>query len=363
MINSLIIKSKKEKNANQNPLQLLFNRLRQKVDALQKESLECSKILDKHLEFYENELFPKIKKTSNLLREEIKVFYPYLEDKMPLRKEERSVLKQVIVNLFDRIADVEGEDMELDEELSVIFKATVGFSYQEQQSEEFEEFKKVMEAKFSRNGTRIDLTDVKQEGSRADAMEELMNSMSDQGAFDEKEKCEDAKARSKKQIKKENHLSLIQDLQKKEIRTIYKQLAKSFHPDLEIDPAVKLEKELMMKKLISAYEERDLHTLLSMELEIKEEHNEEQLKVYNNLLQSQVDTLQEKLRLIPRDQKYNSLQNYSSYQWKKGDFSLNKIQKEIDDQLQFHNQMINQCQSENALQTIRKMIDSYRVRF
>ncbi len=363
MINTLISKNKEEKKTNQNPLQKVFNHLRQKIDALQKESLECTKILDKHLEFYENELSPKIKKNCDLLREQIKIFYPFLEDTMQFKKEEISILKQVIASLFERIADVEGDDMMLDDELSVIFKATVGFSYKEQQNEEFEALKKNMVAKYLKKGICLDLSEVKLEDSRAEAMKDLMDSMSDQGAFEETEKCEESKTRSRKQIKKEKHLSAMRDLQKKEIRTIYKQLAKVLHPDLEIDPAVKLEKDIEMKKVISAYEKLDLHTLLSMDVETNEDHNEDQLKLYNNLLQSQVETLQEQLRMIPKDQKYNSLENYSNYQWRKGDHFLNKIQKEADDQHRFHSQMIDQCQSEKAPQTIRKMIDSYRINF
>jgi hypothetical protein len=52
----------------------------------------------------------------------------------------------------------------------------------------------------------------------------------------------------------------------KDIISVYRQLARLFHPDLEQDPQRRIEKEALMKELTAAYDKGDLHTILGLEL-------------------------------------------------------------------------------------------------
>ncbi len=52
----------------------------------------------------------------------------------------------------------------------------------------------------------------------------------------------------------------------KDILSVYRQLARLFHPDLEQDPQRRIEKEALMKELTAAYDKGDLHTILGLEL-------------------------------------------------------------------------------------------------
>ena len=45
-------------------------------------------------------------------------------------------------------------------------------------------------------------------------------------------------------------------------------LAKMLHSDLETDETLKLEREELMKKVTAAYQDKDLNTLLKLEIEI-----------------------------------------------------------------------------------------------
>jgi hypothetical protein len=364
MSHSVIVQNKQIKN-NQSPLQKTFHSLKKRIELLRKECAECTKVLDRHLEFYGKMLLPQERQITLLLREEIKLFSPYLTKQ--LKKQEKAILKQIIEGLFEKISMIEGPEMLLDEELSKIFKEIVGFSYQEDRSAGFEEFKKDMETKFSQKGVDIDLSDIKMEGSMEDAIAEVMESMREQGAFLEKDDVEAPRAKSKKQIKKEQKALELEALQKKEIGPLYKQLAKACHPDLETDPILKLEKETLMKRITSAYEARDLHALLALELEVlladdpeQKIRSEDQLKVYNGLLQMQIVELQATLHRIPMEFKYAPLGRYVAYQWKKGDFVLNHILKEMHSEIRIHKELIGECEKGDTLQLIREAIKERR---
>jgi hypothetical protein len=90
------------------------------------------------------------------------------------------------------------------------------------------------------------------------------------------------------------------------------------HPDLEMDPLVKAEKEALMKKLTVAYDNQDLHTLLSLEItwmnrtasnsESHVQEAEEQLSVYNALLKDQVKSLEEELDALFMHPKFMDIQ-------------------------------------------------------
>jgi hypothetical protein len=90
---------------------------------------------------------------------------------------------------------------------------------------------------------------------------------------------------------------------KRGISVIYKQLAKALHPDLEQDAAMRERKHALMQELTKAYREGDLHTLLRLELEwLKCEEGDlaklgdEQLGIYCELLEEQIEGLQAEVR-------------------------------------------------------------------
>jgi hypothetical protein len=352
--------AKDTKHLDDNPLKKTFNRLKKKVERLEKECQECTKTLDRHLDFYGEMLFPKERLISVCLKKEIKGFSHFLKDKKRLKKPERSILKHFIADIFEKLSLMEGADMVLDEELSKIFKETVGFSYQDELDRSFEEFKKNTEKMFAEKGIDLDLSSLKVEGSQEDTLLKMMEYMSQYGDFPEQEDLPPPNSKETQKAK------ATEDLQKKEVSTIYKQLAKVFHPDLETNPILKLEKEVFMKKLTSAYEAQDLHTLLSLELEAfnleesnKKVHSEAQLKTYNQLLQTQVRDLQQKLKMIPNDPKYTPLSDFTLYKWKKGDFALQQINTQLENELNIHQKIVDECESGNAFNVMKAMLTRY----
>ncbi len=97
-----------------------------------------------------------------------------------------------------------------------------------------------------------------------------------------------------------------EEARKRTVVSIYKQLAKVLHPDLEQDPALRERKHTLMQDLTKAYREGDLHTLLRLELEwISREEGDlarlgdEKLGIYIELLEEQVGELEAEIRDLP----------------------------------------------------------------
>ena len=86
------------------------------------------------------------------------------------------------------------------------------------------------------------------------------------GVFDEYEADEKMRRKTKRQLEKEAQEKEIEEARAKNITTVYRQLARILHPDLEQDPILKKKKEALMKELTVAYEKNDLHTILGLEL-------------------------------------------------------------------------------------------------
>ncbi|MDJ0366982.1 hypothetical protein QMK33_17675 [Hymenobacter sp. H14-R3] len=88
----------------------------------------------------------------------------------------------------------------------------------------------------------------------------------------------------------------------KAVRTLYMDLVKHLHPDLERDEAEKDRKTELLKQVTTAYEANELLTLLRLQLELQridqshlESLAEDQLRYYNKLLKEQVQELDQTL--------------------------------------------------------------------
>lgn len=107
------------------------------------------------------------------------------------------------------------------------------------------------------------------------------------------------------------------EARKRGLSTIYKQLAKILHPDLERDPERRAEKERLMQELTSAYKSGDLHTLLRLELEYihREQGNlerlgDEKLAVYCEVLAEQVRELEAEYEQVGYEPRYQAMASY-----------------------------------------------------
>lgn len=118
--------------------------------------------------------------------------------------------------------------------------------------------------------------------------------------FGQEKKKENTKERKKtpKQVQKEADILALQNLKDRELKSIYKDLAKVIHPDTEQDSNLRDEKEEIMKQLTQAYANRDLKTLLELEARWLSKGENDTDELFNEKLRLHILLLQEQLTNI-----------------------------------------------------------------
>lgn len=278
--------------------QLAFNKLTQKIEQLNKE-IERKKLqFDAALKMYAAELYPAQLKALEARNKLIVTLWEIYRSKK-LSKANQRQLKQVL--LFHLGESLEQHTAEPSQALQDIFSALNGISYNDAKKAEAEMMADQVKAHFARMKIDIDGLDLEDEAAMASKLAELGQQIEMEEAEYE-EKKNRRKAKKKKSNKQEEYEKLqqaVQDAKQKNIGSIYRQLAKIFHPDLEQDAEKKVAKEILMKELTAAYESKNLHALLSLELKwiYKESSHletlaDDKLSVYLQLLKEQVNNLE-----------------------------------------------------------------------
>jgi hypothetical protein len=129
-----------------------------------------------------------------------------------------------------------------------------------------------------------------------------------------------SRKKSKKQIKLEEQEKVSDLIKNKSLRSIYITLSKALHPDTETDEALKNHKLELMKSVTIAYEQKDLKTLLRLEMEWVyktsehlEQLAEDKLKVYISVLKERVSELEVERQMIKQNPRFMNITDYIGY--------------------------------------------------
>ncbi len=302
-----------------NSQQRTFNRLVKKLEKLRLEKEETAKDLSEKLDFYGKHISPLEDEIASLHSQSTKLFYKFYRERKTLTTIDRETLFEIIATQLSQFTHFSREQP--DEELKEIFEFIEGESYDEAAASDFQSMKDEMSQVFEEMGLDADLDGLDpnlDEEEMARKLFELLENLKQQA--EEKATAEPKRKKTKKQIEKEVREKQVEDAKNKDIAGIYKQLAKIFHPDLEQDAKRREEKEVLMKQLTSAYKNKDLHTLLRLELEWlqKEEDNleklsAEKLKIYNQALKEQTEELELEIHLLTEHPRYYPLKKYVQF--------------------------------------------------
>ncbi len=295
--------------------QRTFNRLVTKVEELRARLDREIHRLDKVLAYYGEYIHPRMQRQMALRKELIRALAPFLHGNRLKQKSERKTLRMVIAEQINEIAGKEGTLT--DEDLQAVFKQVHGVDFGQVEQEEMEEMRSVMEEMFGEIGIGIDLSDL-----RPDMSDEELASKAAEMAERIQQKAEEQESafrppenrKTKRQLEKEERTRQAEQLRNKSIASVYKQLAKVLHPDLEPDAERKQAKGTLMQELTAAYRNNDLHTLLRLELEWiqrqegdAERLTEEKLSIYNQVLKEQVSELERELAELPYHPRYQPI--------------------------------------------------------
>lgn len=364
-MSEVILCKKKSDHSLLSNAQKTFNRLKKKIEVLQSELQKRYQQLDQSLLFYHEKIEPEKKAWRHTLQTFVKLVHEHYQKPKHLSQKERHILNEL---MMDKIGEIFESTLfnEIDPEISAIFKDLSGFSYEEMASKQLSYLKEELQEMCKENGVDIDLSHIEVTDDEHEIQQKLFEAMHAAGQNMEEQEEPATKSKTKKQLQKEAKAQELEELQKKGISTIYKQLAKVFHPDLEHSPERKLEKEQLMKRLTSAYENNDLHTLLTLEMEWMNQSEEEakaqsdeQLKIYNSILKDQVETLQESIGVAVLHPKYLSIQPYLDNMIYGEIFILKMVHNSLREEVRQYQNVIKRLQGSEAMKIIRAILRDY----
>lgn len=369
MTTALIIKKTKKQKPPLNPIQKTFNRLKKKIETLKKEQDKHTQTLDTYLKFHNENISPARKQFLDLCTKEAKLIYPHYKNKGLFSNKERALVKRLISDRLETLFNADAIN-ESDEELAMIIQEIVGNRYENKLEEAFETLKAETEEMFAENGVEIDLSDISAADGEEAFFEKLRSSTSDElfeKVFEQMKGEVPPFTKSKKELEKERQENEFAALQKKGMSGIYKQLAKLFHPDLEQDPVLKKEKEDLMKTLTSAYKNADLHTLLSLELKWlgqSSDHiktrSDDQIKMYNMVLQKQIHSMQQEMEMALLHPKYNTIHRFTYFGSSQIMECMQETFSSMKRDIKSHLQAVKELESAQAVELIRNSIRSHR---
>lgn len=267
-----------------------------------------------------------------------------LDDPVGLSEEEMEMLEAVIQELHSP-----DEDRELDEE----------------EAEEFDFMRGMLEQVARKAGLDLDLSDLDancdpEEFERI--VQERMAATAE-AAGDRESPDANAKPRrkpTKAQAAKERKRLEIEEAKNRDLKSLFKQLAKAFHPDLEPDPLLKEHKKVWMQRLNTAYAANDLREMLQLEMEWLGEEatnlataGDEKLQVYCMVLKEQIADLKRQTHDLSFEPQYGPLQRFRDRFF--GTLaSPVTLKRELQQNLRRHQEMLEKLAANNAAS--RRMI-------
>lgn len=357
--NALIISKKKETPLNKQ--QIAFNKAVKKIEKLRVELKNTSEDIDRQLVYYGQEIHPLERKLNSKKVEIIRLLFHQYKKNKKIKGEERKTFKRFMLSLLQDI--LSNSDQSPEQDLKNIFTDLTGESYEDAVKEEFEIMKDEMQDMFRESGVDFDLSDLNKDMS-PEELAAKMKDLSDRLKEQEEEKQAKKSNRKKtaRQLEKEAKNKEIEEVRNKNIKSIYKQLVRALHPDLELDEAIKVKKERLMQRLTVAYEKNDLHEMLSLEIEFihKEENNIDQLSsdklaIYNKVLKEQIQALEHQKLMLVRHPKLSPLMKYFNFSGKSV-FNLKKGKEDLLSMIDSLEESLKKLNGTSVMREIRQII-------
>ncbi len=281
--------------------QQAFHALLEEVESL-RASIDIEEAeLDAAVAFYSTEIVPRLASQTAVKKDLVRSLAPFVNKSFFPNREERLRFKDFTKDLLDAIA--KDERGLTDGDLRDIYNVVHGVGYAQDEQKTLAAVKAALAKMFAEEGLEPDLSELESTASEADFMtkaEALMARLRKmKQAEAEAERC----AEHGRHGTDDEELRAAEEARKRNIASIYKQLARVLHPDFECDGERQKQKVQLMQELTEAYRQKDLHTLLRLEMQWIENEGDnldrltgEKLGVYIEVLEGQVQGLQARLR-------------------------------------------------------------------
>ncbi len=322
---TFLIKSTDDKSLSKD--QIDFNKLSHQIETLRKQIEKKEIEFENKLEIFNKKILPA--KTSNLdTKTKFLKFVHQTMQQCKFSKKDLKLISEFSAYCFAEIA----EDRDIDDELKAIHdfynKERFDDVMQTETNQILDRFRqqlKIMygiDVDFSElEGRNFDeeATRIAQEKIEAAMQEKFGNNRDFNGnfAFQGEMNNEKPRKKTKAELKREELELEKEELKTKNIRSVYLSLAKLLHPDLETDEDKKTEKEELMKQVTKAYDNKDLISLLKLEMQWVNSANKnietlsgDKIKAFISLLREQVSELELEKYTIDKREKYQVFFEY-----------------------------------------------------
>ncbi len=304
------------------PAQQEFNRLVRSIEAARNQITQRTQDLDRTVEAVAREVYPRRKEMARKIEQLIQILFNDLTQGRIVPRKRRSDLREVIEILLDEWIELEGNPT--DPFLIRVFEAIHGCSLEEAMERSIREGMRQAEAELRTYGMDADLSGLDprlppdQIAARLAELEEQAKEIDRR-----KRSTRSTPGSRRKSAQQETKLKAaaeaaqaLEEARTRDLGNLYRQLAKLLHPDLEQDPGLRAEKETDMKELTTAHKQRDLHTLLRLELKwIAHEDaridqlTDTKLAIYNQVLREQLQDLRRQVDSLHYEPRYNSIRD------------------------------------------------------
>ncbi|MEI7928458.1 MAG: hypothetical protein WCH40_07910 [Verrucomicrobiales bacterium] len=310
------------------PAQVEFNK---RMKALEKERANHERQrarLDKELHLCTTELMPLVEASNRAERE---LIFAAVKARTSLKltpKRNKWLGDLISGKAADLLADPTGLSPEEIDQLEALIKE-LGPSFldeerREMDMEEFDELRDFMEDMARQAGVELDLSGIDLQGDpvevdrqfreRFDAAEGTFQKANQGTAASGKRKRKPSKA----ELERERLREEVEAAKSRDLKSLYKQLAKVLHPDLETDPVLRAHKENWMKRLNTAQANGDLRDMLAIEMEWLGEEagnlakaSDEKLRIYSMVLKEQLEDLREQTVMLIHEPQYHTIMRFT----------------------------------------------------
>lgn len=305
--------------------QQAFNRLSKRIETLEKEILLQNEKMTNLNIFHSKEIAPLLsEKAENDMK--LAMSLGNATKFIKFTKTKLEDITDVILDLCDSAFSV----IPATPEMEVFYEEWSNVSYKEevekQKNEVKDELQDLMKDIY---GVDIDMDEL-------DDNPESFARIADKIENEMRTKRQGKVKKSKKQLQREEEEKAEAEIKKKSIRNIYITLSKLLHPDTELDPKLKAQKDEIMKKVTVAYKNKDLTALLKLELEFVHKESQhldkitgDNLKIYISALKEQVKNLEQEMYMMRANPKYHDVAELVSLPENAAIFSLSKKAKNI----------------------------------
>lgn len=236
-----------------------------------------------------------------------------------LKAKEKKKLKSLIVELSAQFIEEFNDDRG-----KQFYNAYSDMGFDEQQDQMLDDFESFMKGIFDDFGD--DLDDEFNTHFNSQYKKKPKEESQQQFKFKDEQKNTfgedfDKNLRRNKKPGKKSKAEIQKEKVELESKSLYRNLMKKLHPDLEQDEFKRLEKTEISQKITSAYNENNIYELLKLRSEhLDESLSNEELKIYDSELNQKIKELQHERVLI---QKGN--EGFFDYFYQKSDASIKRI--------------------------------------